>query len=43
MHSDFFQGQMDRGLFYGTARFFAFSLIIEGATEKLLQFIMPLE
>jgi hypothetical protein len=24
-------------------RFFAFSLIIEGTTEKVLQFIMPLE
>jgi hypothetical protein len=26
-----------------TARFFAFSLIIEGTTEKVLQFIMPLK
>jgi hypothetical protein len=27
----------------GTARFFAFGLIIEGATEKVLQFIMQLK
>ncbi len=27
----------------GTARFFAFSLIIEGTTEKVLQFTMPLK
>jgi hypothetical protein len=27
----------------GTTHFFAFSLIIEGATEKVLQFIMPLK
>jgi hypothetical protein len=27
----------------GTAHFFAFSLIIEGTTEKVLQFIMPLK
>jgi hypothetical protein len=27
----------------GIARFFAFSLIIEGTTEKVLQFIMPLK
>jgi hypothetical protein len=27
----------------GTAHFFAFSLIIEGATEKMLQFIMPVK
>ncbi len=29
--------------FNGTAIFFAFSLIIEGTTEKVLQFIMPFE
>jgi hypothetical protein len=29
--------------FNGTVCFFAFSLIIEGTTEKVLQFIMPLE
>jgi hypothetical protein len=28
--------------FIGTARFFAFSLIIEGTTEKVLQFLMPI-
>ncbi len=27
----------------GTAHFFAFSIIIEGTTEKVLQFIMPLK
>ncbi len=27
----------------GTARFFAFSIIIEGSTEKVVQFIMPLK
>jgi hypothetical protein len=27
----------------GTVRFFAFSLIIEGTTEKVLKFIMPLK
>ncbi len=27
----------------GTARFFAFSLIIEGTTEKVLKFIMTLK
>jgi hypothetical protein len=28
---------------YGTGRFFAFSLITEGTTEKALQFTMPLK
>jgi hypothetical protein len=27
----------------GTARYFAFSLIIEGTTEKVLQLVMPLK
>jgi hypothetical protein len=27
----------------GTARYFAFSLIIEGTKEKLLQLVMPLK
>jgi hypothetical protein len=27
----------------GTAWFFAFKLIIEGTTEKVLQFVMPLQ
>jgi len=27
----------------GTARFLAFLIIVEGTTEKVLQFIMPLE
>ncbi len=35
--------QVSRCLFNGTARFFAFSIIKEGTTEKALQFIMPLK
>jgi hypothetical protein len=27
----------------GTAHFFAFSLVIEGTTEKVLQFMMPVK
>ena len=34
---------VDHAIKNGTAHFLAFSLIIQGATEKVLQFIMPLQ
>jgi hypothetical protein len=35
--------KFEQNKFNGTAHFFAFSLITEGAAEKVLQFIMPLK